>query len=122
MKSHDLWPLSPIELGGMSKNHPFIVWMQMAENYAYRKADYIVSMLPNTIEHMISHGMDKRKWHFIPNGFVSSDWENPEKLSSACIAKVESIKSDFNYLIGYTGGLGISNAMDNFFKCSEEKS
>ena len=29
---HDLWPLSPMELGGMSRWHPFIMWVQMAED------------------------------------------------------------------------------------------
>ena len=29
---HDMWPLSPVLLGGMSKNNPFIVLMQIAEN------------------------------------------------------------------------------------------
>ena len=28
---HDLWPLSPLELGGYSKYHPFILAMQWAE-------------------------------------------------------------------------------------------
>lgn len=30
---HDLWPLSPMELGGMSKWHPFIMLMQKAEDF-----------------------------------------------------------------------------------------
>ncbi|MEO8170457.1 MAG: glycosyltransferase, partial [Oxalobacteraceae bacterium] len=29
---HDLWPLSPMELGGMSKWHPFIMLVQAAED------------------------------------------------------------------------------------------
>ena len=35
---HDLWPMSPMELGGMSKHHPFILATQRAENYAYTTA------------------------------------------------------------------------------------
>ncbi|HJV60131.1 MAG TPA: glycosyltransferase, partial [Albitalea sp.] len=33
---HDLWPLSPIELSGMSPRHPFALLCQKAENDAYR--------------------------------------------------------------------------------------
>ena len=36
---HDLWPLSPIELGGMSRFNPFIVLCQLAENYAYKNSE-----------------------------------------------------------------------------------
>uniref|UniRef100_UPI00286B7996 glycosyltransferase n=1 Tax=Roseateles sp. TaxID=1971397 RepID=UPI00286B7996 len=43
---HDLWPLSPIELSGMSPRHPFAMLCQKAENEAYRDADVVVSMLP----------------------------------------------------------------------------
>ncbi len=49
---HDLWPLSPIELSGMSPWHPFIMLCQKAENDAYRDSDYVVSMLPNVRQYM----------------------------------------------------------------------
>lgn len=49
---HDLWPLSPMELGGMSRWHPFILLAQAAENYAYRHADVVISMLPKVREYM----------------------------------------------------------------------
>lgn len=53
---HDLWPLTPMELGGMSKWHPFIMLLQAAEDYAYRHADAVVSMLPKVRQYVESRG------------------------------------------------------------------
>jgi glycosyltransferase involved in cell wall biosynthesis len=72
---HDLWPLSPMELGGMSKWHPFIMLVQAAEDYAYRHADVVVSMLPNVREYMESRGLAPHKLHIVPNGIDTTEWQ-----------------------------------------------
>ena len=54
---HDLWPLSPIEIGGMLPSHPFIRLCQIAENSAYRDAELVVSMLPNVAMHALQKGL-----------------------------------------------------------------
>ena len=72
---HDLWPLSPIELGGMSPRHPFIMLCQAAENHAYKHADVVISMLPKVADHMQSHGLDLRKLHIVPNGITLEEWQ-----------------------------------------------
>ena len=110
---HDLWPLSPIELGGMSKMHPFIITMQHGENFAYRKADAIISMLPKTQEHMKSHGLDLNKWHYIPNGVILDEWKNKKELNKVTYDKIVKIKSKFDKTIAYTGTLGLANALDS---------
>jgi hypothetical protein len=58
---HDLWPLSPMELFGMPRWHPFIMLCQLAEDTAYRDADAVVSMLPKVHDYMASRGLDLRK-------------------------------------------------------------
>jgi glycosyltransferase involved in cell wall biosynthesis len=65
---HDLWPLSPMELGGYSRWHPFIMLLQAAENFACRRADAVVSILPKVREHLEAHGMAPHKLHMVPNG------------------------------------------------------
>ncbi len=110
---HDLWPLSPMELGGMSKYHPFIVAMQHAENFAYRKADAVISMLPKTQEHMQSHGLDLNKWHYIPNGIILDEWRNKKELNSDIKTKIVEIQSKFDKIVAYTGTLGLANALDS---------
>ena len=65
---HDLWPLSPMVLGNYSKNNPFIILLQIAENYAYKKCDYVISLLDNAKDHIVEHGLKPEKFHYIPNG------------------------------------------------------
>ena len=73
---HDLWPLSPMELGGYSENHPFIKVMQKAEDDCYKYVDAVVSMLPKAEEHMRERGLKAGKFHCVPNGIVLEDWQN----------------------------------------------
>lgn len=111
---HDLWPLSPIELGGMSAKHPFIMLCQAAENYAYKHADVVVSMLPKVHEHMQSHGLNLKKLHIIPNGVVEEDWqtENIEDLENGNLTDflIEK-KTQGKTIVGYVGSHGIPNAL-----------
>ena len=108
---HDLWPLSPMELSDMKKYHPFIVAMQHAENFAYRKASAVVSMLPKTQEHMQSHGLDLKKWHYIPNGVVIDAWDNVTEISGKLKEKINELKNNNYTIIGYTGGHAPSNSL-----------
>ena len=110
---HDLWPLSPIELGGMSPFHPFIQLCQFAENTAYREADIVVSMLPNVHDHMSNHGLDLNKLHIIPNGIALDDWQGEQQVIADDLATHIAIKhSHGNFVVGYTGFFGVQNALD----------
>lgn len=109
---HDLWPLSPIELGGYSKWHPFILIMQKAENDAYRCCNQVISLLPNALEHMIEHGLTKDKFVYIPNGYVEDEWFNKEKLSISYKNYFENLKRNGKKILGYAGGHAKSNALD----------
>lgn len=117
---HDLWPLSPKELGNMSKYHPFILAMQHAENYAYKHADLVISMLPNTKQHMKEHGLDLEKWHYVPNGICTKEWENPDKMPAELASMIKKLKQDKQFILAYTGGHGPSNALHNLVKAAEE--
>ncbi len=106
---HDLWPLSPKELGNMSKYHPFIMLMQHGENYAYKHADSVISMLPNTKEHMSSHGLNLDKWHYVPNGIYINEVNNAEELNDDLTKKLNKLQGKI--IIGYAGGHAISNSL-----------
>jgi glycosyltransferase involved in cell wall biosynthesis len=109
---HDLWPLSPIELSGMSPWHPFALVCQSAENAAYRDADVVVSMLPKVHEHMKSHGLDLRKLVIVPNGIDPDEWKRePEPLRADVAAALAAARQSGAVIVGYAGSMGLPNAL-----------
>lgn len=110
---HDLWPLSPMELGGMSAKHPFIRLMQWGEDYAYRHADKVVSIPPCVHEHVRTHGLPLEKLALVPNGVVTEDWRigNTEALPEEHRHLLEKLKAEHKFILGYAGGCALSNAL-----------
>lgn len=110
---HDLWPLSPMELGNMSRWHPFIMLVQAAENFAYRNADVVVSMLPKVHDHMRSQGLDLRRLHIVPNGISPEEWHESAALSSPqTLDLLSGLKKKGCTVVGYAGTHGVANALD----------
>jgi glycosyltransferase involved in cell wall biosynthesis len=109
---HDLWPLSPMQLGGMPWWHPFIMVMQAVENLAYRKADMVVSLLSEAEPHMRRHGLADGKFHCVPNGVDIASWTS----EAAELPGRHQVALDFAnrkglFKIAYTGAHGIANAL-----------
>ena len=73
---HDMWPATLYEVGGMSKWHPFVVAMQIAENSAYKHCDKCVALLPYSKKYMVQHGFNPEKFINIQNGVVEEEWES----------------------------------------------
>ncbi len=110
---HDLWPLSPIELSGMSPRHPFALLCQAAEDAAYRDADVVVSMLPKVQAHMASRGLDLRKLHIVPNGITLDEWlGEPPALRADAAAALTAAHQAGRTVVGYAGSMGLPNALD----------
>jgi len=116
---HDLWPLTPMELGGFSKFHPYIALLQYYENQAYKHSNAVISILPKTKEHTINHGLKPEKWFHVPNGIVLDEWKNIKPISQDYQEFFTKFKNDKKILIGYTGGHAISNALDSFIDAAE---
>lgn len=108
---HDLWPLSPIELGGYSKNHPFIRIVQAAENYCYRHVDAVVSMLPAAENHMLEHGLVKDKFYYVPNGIVVEAWDNFEEIPDEHKKLLARLHNSGTFVVGFAGAHGIANSL-----------
>lgn len=109
---HDMWPATLYEIGGMSRNNPFVLLMQAAENSAYQHSDKIVSLLPMAKEYMIKHGMEPDKFEHISNGVVEEEWENAEPLPDKHRKFFQEKKKEGKFIVGYFGGHALSNALD----------
>jgi glycosyltransferase involved in cell wall biosynthesis len=104
----DIWPLTLRELGGLSRAHPLVVVMQWLEDYGYRNADRVVSVLPAASRHMVSRGMDPRKFRYIPNGVDlagrAAGGRAPEVVRAAIRPGI--------FTVGFVGTLGRANALE----------
>jgi glycosyltransferase involved in cell wall biosynthesis len=109
---HDLWPLSPIELGGMSRWNPFIIWVQMAEDYAYRHSDKVISMLPKAQDYMQSRGMSPAKFSYVPNGVNEEEWDQPVPLPLEVEEHLKRLQANGLPIVVYAGTHGLANALD----------
>jgi glycosyltransferase involved in cell wall biosynthesis len=108
----DLEPLTLTEVVGLSKFNPFVILLQIAENFAYRRCDKVVSVLANAYEHMKEHHLPEEKYVFIPNGVSMDDWNNPEPLPANHLSVIEELKSKNSFLVGYVGYHGVLNCLD----------
>ena len=116
---HDLWPLSPIELGGYSRWHPYIFFMQRAENFAYKYSDKVVSILPKTLDYMIDHGLKKDKFVHIPNGICTGEWKIDSEIPVEISELLDNLRQRKKIIIGYAGNHGIANALNNLIDAME---
>ncbi len=105
---HDLWPMSVCQLGGYSPRHPGIRLLQKAENDTLRSCDAVCSMLPGVLPHLQAHGFSGERFFYIPNSV-----EIPEEKvrPGAYRDTLLSLRRDGFFLVGYTGAMGVANAV-----------
>ena len=107
---HDMWPATLYEVGGMSKQNPFVITMQIAEDSAYKHCDKCVSLLPYAKDYMVEHGLNPSKFVNIQNGVVEEEWEDSNEIPEEHKAFFKEHENKF--VVGYFGGHALSNALD----------
>lgn len=105
----DIWPLSPMLIGGYSPKHPFIWVMQKAEDYAYKHVDKVVSLLWNAEGHMLEHGLAKGKFVCVPNGYYPEEW-TAEKFALPLLEEHQKVFDSLKgkIIVGFAGGFAAS--------------
>jgi glycosyltransferase involved in cell wall biosynthesis len=103
----DIWPLTLRELGGLSTRHPLVLLMQWLEDFGYRSADVVVSVLPAAADHMRARGMDPAKFHYFPNGI-----ELDGRRDGAAPDIVRAAIRPGAFTVGFVGTLGRANVLE----------
>lgn len=111
----DIWPLTFQEIGGYSPKHPFVRLLQRYEDMAYRSSDCVISNLKYSVDHMVTRGMERKKFHWVPNGISLDEVSHPEPLSS----DTEALFPKDKFIVGYTGSIGLANALEAFIEAAD---
>lgn len=116
---HDLWPLTPMEIGGYSEKNPVIVMLQRAEDFAYKNSDVVVSILPCADKHIKNRGFEINNYVHIPNGVIVNDINQNNAPHEEQIDILENLKEQGYTLVGYTGNHSPANALDTFLDAAK---
>lgn len=107
----DIWPLTPVMIGGISLNNPIIRVMFGIEKLAYKWSDYIVSVLPKAdlrVREVLKCGKFNYAW--VPNA-SSLDLSNSS----------EDYTTQHNRrTIIYAGAIGPANSLDILIEIANE--
>ena len=114
----DIWPLSLIQVGGMSKYNPAIIAFSLIEKFAYAKSDSIISPLEGLGHHISEKlGYDHKSILYIPTPYLEIEkfLEGEETETERQIISIAKEK----FIIGYCGTFGPSNCLDNLVLTAE---
>ncbi len=102
----DLWPLTPIELGGYSKWHPFLLYLDYLDKKLAKAADLIITTAPLMKEYYKERfGLPDEKFLWITNG---TDVEMFQKAQN----NSQNAEEKKTFDIYYTGAHGLANGLD----------
>jgi glycosyltransferase involved in cell wall biosynthesis len=104
----DLWPETFVALGFLGAGHPIVRGLRVLERFLYRRADRIVSLLPEAWRYIAAQArVPREKVVWIPNGAASADSPEPVEASAAR-----------PFTIMYMGSQGRSNVLDDLLVAS----
>ena len=99
MEVRDIWPQTLIDMG-ISKWHPFIIGLGVLEKFLYKKADKIITLLPQAYKHIEKFNVQKEDIVWISNGVELSAFVNLKRQRKSKV-----------FLVTYVGSMGKANVL-----------
>ena len=66
LEIRDIWPLSQIEIHNFSRNHPLIFLLTKIEIFLHRKADIVISNLPQYQNYLEDNDINYKRYYHLP--------------------------------------------------------
>lgn len=104
LEVRDVWPLSIVQIGLLSEHHPVVFLLGLVERFLYRRANWIVTLLPGAHKHIAQLGGDKEKITWIPNGIT---------IGKQAAAVASDVGPDGDFVLMYAGSHGNANHLDS---------
>jgi len=98
LEIRDLWPETLVEVGGMSRFHPFVIWLSMIEKRLYKGAEKIVTLLEDAKSSIQTKVPEKKEILWIPNG-----------ISFDIVPEFKPAEEKECFELVYSGAHGIAN-------------
>lgn len=116
----DVWPQTLIDLGAIRKNSIVTKFFERIEKFLYKKADLIVSVLPNAEDHITKYNIDKNKIVYLPNGIDINNFNQALQSKFTAIEASEYFAENKNsFIVSYTGAHGVANGLDTLLKTAK---
>jgi len=101
LEVRDLWPETFVSMGHMRRWHPLVQFFASVERKLYRRADRIVTLLPNAMEYIQQHGGGATPVDWIPNG-----------IDLGMVPRIAPPASGEKFTLMYAGAHGAVNNLD----------
>jgi glycosyltransferase involved in cell wall biosynthesis len=111
LEIRDIYPLTLMEIGELSKYHPVVQVLGVIEKLAYRFSDHIVSVLPNAFEHIKKTVKKPAPFTWISNGISELVINN---------SSTDNIDLPEGFNVCYAGSLGFSYALKELVQAGKE--
>ena len=112
----DLWPLTLIELLGLSEKSALVRACAFTEKYAVKHSDLITSVLSHVDQYYKDIGLSYKRFAWLPNGY--SNMLPPESIddlsepAQSALGVVRMWQQQQKIVIVHAGSLGPPNAVD----------
>jgi len=114
----DIWPLSGIKLGNISKWNPLMMFLGVSERIGYKYSDLIVGTMPNLVAHVKNTSPNYAdKVITIPQVYDKEFYENEQEALPQTF--IDKYLNGNNFIICYAGTVSSNNPLNQLLDAAQ---